>query len=165
MATKTEQLKIRVTAREKAVIRRLAEAAGLDVSAYVLSRAVPAHRVRLEELLRELADADRGSRSYLFAELNDLLTGLTGAELREAVGHGDVSALTAYERNYVTAMVEQACHVKGVAPPGWCADVPPLVDPRFAAPLKSLRPHLLRASPVPFKRRNIFIDSSIGDRV
>jgi len=25
--------------------------------------------------------------------------------------------------------------------------------------------HLLRAAPVPFKRRNIFIDSSVGDRV
>ncbi len=43
---------------------------------------------------------------------------------------------------------------------------------QFASPedtilqkLAGLRLHLLRESPVPFKRRNIFIDSSIGDRV
>jgi hypothetical protein len=165
MATKSQQLQIRVTPREKTVVKRLAAAAGLDVSAYVLSRAVPAHRVRFEELLREMVDAGRHGRSYVLAELNNLLTQLTRAELREAVEHGDVSTLPAYERNYVAAMVEQACHFKGAAPPSWTAEVTPLDEPRFATPLKSLRPHLLRASPVPFRRRNIFIDSSIGDRV
>jgi hypothetical protein len=60
-------------------------------------------------------------------------------------------------------MVELAAHQKGVVPPAWVREVPPLDEPHFATPLEGLR--LLRASPVPFKRRNIFIDSSVGDRV
>jgi hypothetical protein len=71
-----------------------------------------------------------------------------------------------YLANYVAAMVEQAIHRKGgVRPPRWTSTVPPLSQPVFAAPWMSLRAHLLLESPVPFRRRNIFIDSSIGDRV
>jgi hypothetical protein len=44
-------------------------------------------------------------------------------------------------------------------------EVPPLEEPHFATTLEGLRLHLLQVSPVPFKRRNIFIDSSLGDRV
>jgi hypothetical protein len=36
--------------------------------------------------------------------------------------------------------------------------------PFFATRLKSLRPHLLRTTPVAFRRRNIFADSTIGAR-
>jgi hypothetical protein len=56
--------------------------------------------------------------------------------------------------------------VRDVPPPAWVRDVEPMeTEPRFATPLAGLRLHLLRTAPVPFKRRNIFIDSSIGDRV
>jgi hypothetical protein len=55
--------------------------------------------------------------------------------------------------------------MKGVTPPTWAGSVEPLDRPHFATPLRSLRLHLLRASPVPFKRRNIFVDSSVGARV
>jgi hypothetical protein len=61
-------------------------------------------------------------------------------------------------------MVEQACARKGEEHPEWTSAVSPLDRPRFVVELESLRPHLLRASPVPFKRRNIFIDATIGDR-
>jgi hypothetical protein len=44
-------------------------------------------------------------------------------------------------------------------------DVVPLTEPYFPTPLKSLREHLLIAAPIPFKRRNIFVDASIGQRV
>jgi hypothetical protein len=62
-------------------------------------------------------------------------------------------------------MVEQAAHRKRVGPPAWVREIPPLEEPHFVPPLEGLRLHLLQASPVPFKRRNIFIDSSVGDRV
>jgi hypothetical protein len=62
-------------------------------------------------------------------------------------------------------MVEQAAHQQDVVPPAWVRDVEPLDEPHFAVPLSSLRLHLLRAAPVPFKRRNIFVDSAVGDRV
>jgi len=70
-----------------------------------------------------------------------------------------------YRLNYVTAMVELAAHRAGIAPPLWTADVEPLSRPVFIDPSINLRAHLLTASPPPFRRRNIFIDSSLGDRV
>jgi hypothetical protein len=168
MTTKSRQLQIRVTPGEKAAIQRLARAAGLDVSSYVLARALPASAGRFDRLLRELGEAGRDERSYVLAELNDFLSDLSGPELEEAVGHVEsavLEALSDYERNYLAAMVELACARNNRPPPAWTADVRPLDEPRFATDLRSVRPHLLRASPVPFKRRNIFIDASIGDRV
>jgi len=71
-----------------------------------------------------------------------------------------------YLANYVAAMVEQALHLKGgTRPPLWTSEIAPLPRPVFAVPWMSLRAHLLLESPVPFRRRNIFIDSSIGHRV
>jgi hypothetical protein len=102
---------------------------------------------------------------FPLAELNDLLSGLTAEELHGAVEHADLTGLTSYLQNYVAAMVELAAHQRDVPPPAWVRDVAPLEEPRFATPLAGLRLHLLRTSPVPFKRRNIFVDSSIGDRV
>lgn len=165
MSGKTKQIQIRVSPAEKTAIERLAASAGLDVSAYLRTRALPAHRQRFDELVDGLADADQSDRPYVLAELNDLLAGLTSTELSEAVREAEVGALPPYEQNYVAAMVEQACARRGVARPEWTSAVPPLERPRFVVELESLRPHLLRASPVPFKRRNIFIDATIGDRV
>ncbi len=79
--------------------------------------------------------------------------------------HADLARLSPYLRNYVAAMVELAAQQQDVRPPAWVRDVEPLETPHFATPLAGLRLHLLRMAPVPFKRRNIFIDSSIGDRV
>jgi uncharacterized protein (DUF1778 family) len=166
MATKSRQLQIRVTPDEKSAIRRLASAAGLDVSSYVLARALPAAQGRFDGLLRALAKPH--DRSYVLAELNDFLSALSGPELAEAVGLVEwvvLEALPDYERNYVAAMVELACARRERPPPAWTREVRPLAQPRFGTELRSVRPYLLRASPVPFKRRNIFIDASIGDRV
>ena len=102
---------------------------------------------------------------FALAELNDLLTGLPSGELSSAVEQADLTALTPYLQNYVAAMVELAAHRRDVPPPAWVRDIEPMEEPRFATPLAGLRLHLLREAPVPFKRRNIFIDSSIGDRV
>jgi hypothetical protein len=100
--------------------------------------------------------------SYPLAELNDLLASASGP---------DIEALPApqledpYRANYVAAMVELAAHRVGVLPPAWTATVLPLEAPVFIDPSLNLRAHLLTASPPPFRRRNIFIDSSVGDRV
>ncbi len=160
---KTEQLQIRVTAREKAALRRLARQSGEDVSSYVLARTLPKHRQRFQALLESLADDDE--RRFALAELNDLLANLTRAELMDALGDAPVLALSPYWRNYVAAMVEQAAHQKNIPAPSWLSDIEPLTEPHFAAPLSKLKLHLLRASPVPFRRRNIFVDSGVGDRV
>jgi uncharacterized protein (DUF1778 family) len=163
MDRKTQQLQIRVTPRQKAVLRRLARAAGCDVSTYVLSRIAPAGDDRFADLVGRLAD--EADRRYVLAELHDFLHACPPMEFPDAVANPPSPSLTDYWRNYVAAMVEVAAEAKGVAPPAWVGAVLPLEAPHFVAPLKSLRLHLLRSSPVPFKRRNLFVDASVGARV
>jgi hypothetical protein len=163
MPTKTAQLQIRVTPEQKAVLKRDAAAAGRDVSGYVLSRLVPPERDRFAAILGALeSDADW---RFALAELNDFLHACAPGAFGEAVGHADLAGVSPFLANYVAAMVEQAAHQKGVAPPGWTHDVAPLATPWFATPLPGLRMHLLRSAPVPFKRRNIFVDAGVGARV
>ena len=161
--SKTEQLQIRVTASEKETLKRLARGAGQDVSSYVLTRALPKPRLRFQELVETVADDEE--RRFTLAELNDLLAKLTRTELSDVLSDAPVLDLSPYWRNYLAAMVEQAAHQKKLPAPKWLSDIEPLTEPHFAAPLASLRLHLLRASAVPFRRRNIFVDSSVGDRV
>ena len=100
------------------------------------------------------------------AELNDLLTALAPIEFDEAVEEPEgVEAFSPYFQNYVAAMVEYAAYLKDRRPPAWTAGIPPLERPRFATDLEGLRTYLLVSAPVAFKRRNIFVDSSIGSRV
>jgi hypothetical protein len=102
---------------------------------------------------------------HVLASLNDLLSELGPGELQTAMAHADVGRLSPFLGNYAAAMVEQACHGKGVRPPAWTATIPPLERPHFAVPWPGLRLHLLRAAPVPFKRRNLFVDAAGGARV
>jgi uncharacterized protein (DUF1778 family) len=165
MAPKTDQLQIRVTSAQKARLRRLAKAAGVDVSAYVLARALPQAETQLITLLGALRH-ESDSRPVL-AELNDLLHAAPAAASKDAftlIG-GDVARLTPFLQNYVAAMVEQAAMQKRVPPPVWVHEIAPLDTPYFATDLRAVRWHLLRASPVPFKRRNLFVDTSVGGRV
>ena len=163
MGTKTEQLQIRVTPRQKAALKRAATKAGQSVSEYVLARVLPTGRDRLEELVGALGDERR--RRYALAEINVLLAGLEPVELAEAVAVRPSGDLPPYMQNYLAAMIEQAAVQKGIAPPAWLGEIEPLGEPHFATPLPGLRLHLLRASPVPYRRRNIFVDSGVGSRV
>lgn len=162
--TKTYQLQIRVSPQEKAAIRRAAKRAGLDMSSWVLRRALPAPQAVFRSLVSQLArQEDR--RAYLWAELNDWLEGLTADEFTVATADGPDLPLSSYLANYLAAMVELAAHRKGVGPPEWTQAIDPLDQPVFASALQGLRLHLLISSPPPFRRRNIFIDTSVGGRV
>lgn len=165
MATspKTAQLQIRVSADQKHAIARAARQAGMDMSSYVLQRVLGAQQSRSEELMRRLKHEDK--RSYVLAELNDLLVSLSGPELRRAVATPPPASLPPETANYLAAMVEQACAAAGIEAPAWTRDIAPLAMPVFGSQLMSLRLHLLASSPAPFKRRNVFIDTSIGGRV
>ena len=156
------QLQIRVSKREKSAIQVAAKRAGLDMSTYVLSRVLSAPAARFQELVEASAGP---ASSFALAELNSFLSALGGGELREAVAAGPTIALTAYVGNYVAAMVEYACGRRAMAPPAWTRSIVPLAEPIFASSLKSLRVHLLIRSPAPFRRRNIFIDASLGARI
>ena len=163
MPAKTQQLQIRVTPRQKAALKRLARAAGRDVSSYVLARLVPEGSNRFAGILDTVARAT--DYRYALAELNDFLAGLPALEFSDAVASANLARLSPYLQNYVAAMVEQAANAKQATPPTWVGDTVPLESPRFATELSSLRVHLLLSAPVPFKRRNIFVDAAVGARV
>lgn len=161
---RSEQLQIRVSTAEKAAIRRAAEHAGMDMSAYVLSRAVPTPAMRLQASIESCAGP--APSSFGLAELNTLLARWTAGELRDAIATPPPTAiLTPFLSNYIAAMIEQACERRSVRVPSWVRAIEPLREPAFGSTLKSLRLHLLTHSPPPFRRRNIFIDATIGDQV
>ena len=161
-ATKSCQIQIRVSPPQKAAIRRAARNAGLDMSAYILARLLSVPARRFQDLTEACADA-REAR-FALAEVNSWLASLAAGELREAVS-SPPPPLPPYLANYVAAMVEYACARAGVAAPSWVRATAPLTEPVFGSALMSLRLYLLSHSPAPFRRRNIFIDASIGSRV
>ena len=161
--SKTTQLQIRVSAADKVAIKRAARRAGMDMSAYVLARALPRQALRFSELVAGVDDPV--SRRYALAELSTLLARLSAPELQAAVAVAPPVTLSAFSSNYVAAMVEYACVRRGLSPPSWTRAIEALSEPVFATQLRSLRLHLLTRSPPPFRRRNIFIDTSIGGQV
>lgn len=161
-AAKSGQIQIRVSPAEKAAIRRAARRAGLDMSAYVLARLLPAPARRFQDLTGACADS-RETR-FALAELNAWLASLGAGELREAVA-SPPPRLTPFLANYIAAMTEVACARLGVPAPSWAGATAPLIEPVFGSELMSLRLYLLSHSPAPFRRRNIFIDASVGSRV
>jgi len=163
MTARSQQLQIRVTAAEKAAIKRRARNAGLDVSAFVLARALPDVDARVAGIIAALRD-DR-NRSFALAEFHDLLAGLAPMEFGQALERVDVRELKPYVQNYVAAMVEQAASAFGVVAPAWTRGIPPLDEPHFATSLRSARLYLLRVAPVAFRRRNIFAEAPLGARV
>jgi uncharacterized protein (DUF1778 family) len=163
-STRSSQLQIRVTPSEKAAIGAAARAAGLKMSAWVLAAVLPASTSRFQALVRDCEESSPDFR-FALAELNSFLASLSRAELRDAVRSlADVPG-SPMAANYVAAMVELACARRRLSPPSWTARVPPLDRPWFGSQLLSARLHLLTRSPAPFRHRNIFVDSSVGDRV
>ncbi len=160
--TKTAQLQLRVSGQEKAAIRRAAKGAGLDMSSYVLRRVLP---VPAEEFSARVKACSGPASAYALAELNTLLAGFTAGELGAAVAAAPSLTLPPFLANYLAAMVEVACARHGVAVPAWSRAIVPLAEPVFGSELLSLRLHLLTHSPAPFRRRNIFIDATVGARV
>ena len=161
--SKSEQLQIRVSVAQKAVIQAHAKRAGVDMSSYVLSRVLPAVAQQFADCV--LACSRRESSRFGFADLNALLSRWTVSELEAAVAERPDVDLSPYVANYVAAMVELACARQSVRAPGWSGDIPPLKEPAFGSALMSLRLYLLTHSPPPFRRRNLFVDSSIGAQV
>lgn len=160
---KSLQLQIRVSPEEKRGIEQLASAAGLDVSRWILRQVIPDARVQFERLVMELNT--KRQLAYVLAELNDFLAKLSKNELLQAVATRPEIPKDPFYANYFAAMIELAAQQKQVAAPRWTQDIAPLEKPYFGSSLVNLRLILLRHSPPPFKRRNIFIDSSIGDRI
>ena len=161
---KSEQLQLRVSREQKERIKRQAALAGQDVSKWVLDRLLPSESERLRKLVSGLLCQDQ-SPSFTLAAIHDFVQSLSDKELACAISELDLNQLPGFEANYVAALVEQACVATGVPKPGWLEKVSPLETPWFASTLKSLRLHLLRSSPPSFRRRNIFVDTTLGGRI
>lgn len=161
---KNQQLQIRISAEDKARIQERATNAGMDVSNWVLNLVLPPVEREFQALCRELVTRPQAC-SYTFAELHDLFDRLNGKEFERAVRQAPEVVLPPFEANYLAAMIEYVATLKGTVTPGWTRAVPPLERPWFASSLKSLRLYLLTISPPPFRRRNLFVDSSVGQRV
>jgi hypothetical protein len=160
---KHSQLQVRVSEEQKSAIRRAAARAGMDMSAYVLSRVLSFPAREFQQLTTTLAGT--GAPSFALAEINSLLSRLSAIELRGAVESRPDADLPPFLANYVAAVVEAACERQGIPVPAWAGTVAPLDEPAFGSTLQSLRLYLLTHSPAPFRRRNIYIDASLGERV
>ena len=158
---KTEQLQIRVSAEQKARIKALAKGAGMSVSEWVLSEVLSAEADEFESVVGSIPF----DPVYAFAALNEFLFALPVNKFAEATENKPKIKLSDFEDNYLCAMLEFAAEHKGVSAPAWTSDVKPLDVPFFGSELENLRLHLLLNSPPAFKSRNIFVDSSVGDRV
>jgi hypothetical protein len=160
---KSAQLQIRVSRTDKATIQRAAKRAGMDMSTYVMSRVLPAATIQFQECVAACASSE--APSFGLAELNSLLASLTPGEMRLTVEQPPAIRLPPFLANYVAAMVEYGCARCQVPPPVWTRAIAPLEEPMFGSALQSLRLYLLTHSPPPFRLRNIFIDSTLGQRV
>lgn len=160
---KDSQLQIRVSRQQKLAIKRAAARSGQDISSWVLSRCLSEARRTFEQIIATFAATSEPT--YLIAELNDFLSGLKPNDFADAVSTGLPGNFDTALANRIAAMVEYAAHKKNVAPPRWTTSIPPSPYPVFDTELQSLRMHLLLNTPAIFKRRNLFLDSSIGDRV
>jgi hypothetical protein len=66
---------------------------------------------------------------------------------------------------YIAAMVEELCFRDNMEIPGWVwAKEYRLKEPFFVGGLESLKAFLIAESPLPFRRRNIFVSSNVLNR-
>ncbi len=160
---KTTQLQIRISPSQKAEIVGRARAAGMSVSAWLLAKLQPSKRETFQELLADLVRDE--STSQTLAAVSDFIGAVDRAEFEVALGDPPYAPLSPWQLAYVASMIEHTAYRKKAAIPAWAREVPPLGTPYFASELLSLRLHLLTHSPSAFRRRNIFVDSAVGDRV
>ncbi len=161
--TKNLQLQIRVSKREKEIIRRAASKAGVDLSTWILGQALSPKSRQFEEIVDGLNR--EGSDRFALAELHDLLSSLTLHEWKIALQTPPRRMPEPLIANQMAAMIEHTAEIKGIKAPQWIRDIKPLQTPYFASSLASLRLHLLVTSPPAFRRRNLFVDTTVGGRV
>lgn len=80
-------------------------------------------------------------------------------ELIHRKGYRDINA-------YLAAVAEYLCRETGLRPPKW-TEKPEyfLAEPWFAGGLENLKAILLVESPVPFRRRNLFVSENAMTRI
>jgi uncharacterized protein (DUF1778 family) len=166
MPTKSDQLQIRVSTEQKRRLKQLARAAGMDVSTWVLSRVLPSETERFQQFVAAVAaSTEDATRRLHLAELADFLRALPAGAFRRAVAEPPRAQLDPALRNHLAGTIELAANRRGQPAPAWTREVPASPEPAFGSSLTSLRLYLLTRAPVALRRRNLFMDASIDDRV
>ncbi|MGI9141446.1 MAG: hypothetical protein ACR2GJ_10090 [Gemmatimonadaceae bacterium] len=163
MPIKSAQLQIRVTPEQKRTLKRLARESATEMSAWILDRVLPPEGVRFQELAAVLAESE--TKSFALAELEDFLRALPGGAFVRATSEAPRARIDPATLNHLAGAIDRAAVKRGVAPPTWVGRVPAFTTPTFGSRLKSARLHLLTNSPVAMRRRNVFVDASIDERV
>ncbi|MEI6806606.1 MAG: hypothetical protein WCK49_08905 [Myxococcaceae bacterium] len=158
---KNSQLQIRISDIQKHALQQAASSENMDLSAWVLSKLFLNPRTLFLKKIESLAS----NRKYGFADLADFLKNLNSTDLQEILQVPWSVQLEPLLANYVAAMLELCAHRHKIRAPYWLSQIEPLEDPCFGTDLKSLRLYLLTVSPVPFRARNIFIDTTLEGRV
>lgn len=126
-------------------------------------RSVPDEAERFQTLAAALAD--EAHRRFRLAELADYLRTLPRADFARAVREAPRAPLDAAALNQLAGMVELAAERRAQRPPSWTHTIPVGTSPTFGSALASVRLHLLTSAPVALRRRNLFADSSLDERV
>lgn len=161
--SKTSQLQIRVSPQEKELIAKAAKREGQDISTWVLKKIINNNQEIFFELVKKLVSANE--YHYVLSELNDFISNLSAKECHVVFKVKPDIKLSAYLSNYLAAMIEQAATKKGFSIPHWLEEIEVLQEAHFETSLVSLRPYLLINTPISFRKRGIFLDSTIGDRI
>lgn len=160
---KSTHIQLRVSPKEKQQIAKSAKRSGLSLSAWILNKVLSEKTLDFQVLMRELGQGTHDR--VTLAAFSDFLDELSRADFDMALEQGPQAKLSALHLNTVAAMVEHVAQMSGFAFPQWTKKISPLEKPWFASNLKALRCHLLVSSPAAYKRRNLFVDSTVGDRV
>lgn len=161
--SKQFQLQIRVSFAQKRAIASTAKKAKMGMSKRGVDQIFSSSREKFQALLKVLGTNPQ--KSYPLSEFHDLLQSVTTKEFEYMVVEPARVHLEPYWENYVAAMIEHSAAQRGVSAPFWVAKIKLLDDPVFGSDLKNLRLYLLTHSPVSFRRRNIFIDATVGKKV
>ncbi len=159
--TKSAQLQIRISPEQKKQIENRAKQAGISLSEWALKQMLGESESNFKNLLEQLAKEK--NRTYAFAALHDFLIHLPSDDLEKSLPAPSIH-LPPILLNIIAAMIEKTAIQKELKPPTWVYQIEPLKEPYFATELSSLKLHLLISSPIPFRRRNLFVDSTVGDR-
>ena len=109
--------------------------------------------------LRILADGPESWTIHLF-DFVDAFRREPGTELVREHADAGSERLNAI----VAATVEALCEEAELPAPHWCAAVPSLAVPWFVSGIENLKASALVESPVPFRRRNVFVLGNFIER-
>ncbi len=160
---KSEHLQIRITAEAKKKLFQLAKVNNMTLSEWILSKlSIENSPYTIQSIYEELSK--KHNQAFAYVQLHDLLMKVSPQLWDDFVSIRPHN-LECETMAYTASMIERAAQMRGLTQPPWIREVETCSPPYFATNLQTLRLYLLINSPVAFRKRNIFIDSSTGDRV